>query len=446
MKLVFKPNDLLYYILLLMPFVDLMTGYAFNEGITGPITYLGQIYRILTFLYLFCLLFTRKLKKKHLWLLLFTVYVFSLIFVNYVRFQGSMIENFSYTLKLLLPMYLVYGLYQTAQDDQHTIERLFRSYSWIYPLSLVIPKVLGIGYSVTNYAFESGYKGFYYANNELNVILMVLFVYCFHVLYNKIMAHDQGTQVIRLDIVHLIKLLLIVFALLLIGSKTSILAIVIVCLAYLFRNERFRYKLKFIGVFFTVGLVGIAGVAILLSDQITNMAQRLVYSYNRYVSAGFITFLLSKRNLRIEPGVDYWYRNGPEGLFNFLFGVGKDTKCPTDGIRVDAFAMIEMDFFDCMFWFGVIAACIVMLFYLHFFLKSIKRNGLFMEKTMFLLVFCFSMIAGHIMTSANSGTILALVTADIYIKTMRQKRSQHAMIKAHAATGEELEKQFDMTR
>ena len=122
-----------------------------------------------------------------------------------------------------------------------------------------------------------------------------------------------------------------------------------------------------------------------------------MYAYNKYVyTDGFFSFLLSKRNLRIKPGLDYWY-NGTEGILNFILGVGKNTKCPNDSISANQFALIELDFFDCLFWFGIVVTIIVMIFYLSFFIRSLGKNDMFMEKVMFILVFCFSMIAGHVL-------------------------------------------------
>lgn len=426
MKLSFKTGYILYDLLLLMPFVDMITGYAFNLNMNGIITYIGQGYRIFIFLYMVCTLYCHKFSKKQLWLIIFTIFLFLLNLIQYIRFNGSVIENFSYTLKLLLPVYLIYSLSITSRYDKDIINRLLNVYSWIYPLSLVIPKILGIGFYISNYAFESGYKGFYYANNELNVILMVLFVYNFQKLYDNIIVREKNSKDIHgingIDFTNLLKLFLIIFALLFIGSKTSILSLFIVCLAYLFKYEGLKYKLKFILLLICLGLPGIPFIGFILNSQINNIISRIIYSYNRYVEIeGFLSFLLSRRNLRIKPGFDFWYSDGYKGVLNFILGIGKSTKCPNDGISANQFALIELDFFDCLFWFGIVTVCIIIVFYLSFFIKSLKVRDLFMEKVMFLFVFSFSMIAGHVMMSANSGTIFAIITADLFIKSCNKR-------------------------
>lgn len=419
-----KTRSILYYLLMLMPFVDMVTGYALNTNMTGVVTRLGQFYRIIMFIYLIHIITTHKFKKNVILLILLTLYTFTLVLINYLRFQGDVIENASTTLKLILPMYLVYGIYSISQHEHRFVETVFDAYAWIYPLSLVIPRVLGLGYYMGNYVFESGYKGFYYANNELNVILVVLFVFCCQKVYDDILGKERESRIVKINIYNIIKLQLIVVALILIGSKTSILVIVIVCLAYLFRSEEIKRKIKSVGIFLSIGVGSIFCITMMLNDQINNMALRIIYMYNRYaVSSGFATFLFSKRNLRIEPGVEYWYKNSSEGLWNFLFGIGKDTKCPNNSISTSPFSLIELDFFDCLFWFGIFAACIVLLFYLSFYFSSLRERGLFMEKLMFILVFLFSMTAGHVLTAANSGVVFAIVTAELFVKTQRIRSS-----------------------
>lgn len=314
---------------------------------------------------------------------------------------------------------MVYCIVIISKNNKDIIQDVFKIYSWVYPLSLIIPRLLGIGYYISNYAFESGYKGFYYANNELNVILMVLFIYCFQKIYDDIIAYDKNLRVIKFNISNIINLLLIIFSLLLIGSKTSIIAILFVCIAYLLKKEKLKYKLKYLIAFFGIFLMCSIIIFFLLNDQINNIIQRIMYAYNRYIDGGFLTFLLSKRNLRIQPGIEYWF-NKNNGLINFLFGVGKYAKCPNDSISTTPFALIELDLFDCLFWYGIIITAIVIFFYVSFYFKSFYTKNLFMEKAAFILVFSFSMIAGHVIMSANSGTIFALVTSDLYVKNQRR--------------------------
>lgn len=419
MRIKIKSNQIVYYILLLMPFVDLLTGYALNAQMNGVLTATGQVYRLIAFFYMFYILYGHKFHKKLVWLLLFTAYTMLLVVVDALRFQGSVFENSSYTIKLLFPIYLFYCLVYVSKNDGGLTERVIKAFSWIYPMSFIIPRLLGIGYYLNGYSFNSGYKGLYYAANEQNVVLMTLFVYNFQKLYDDLTYTKGALSVIRLNILNFVKLISIIISLLLIGSKTSLLAIAIVCILYLFRGEKMKVKLKFITTFVVVGLGVFTMIGLVLNEQLGNIAQRIVYSYNRYATAegGLLTFVLSKRNLRIAPSIDYWYGNNQNSVLNFFFGVGKASKCPKNTISVNPFSLIELDFFDCLFWFGFIATVIVICFYLSFFLRTFKKPELFMEKIMFALIFCFSMLAGHVIMSPNSGAMFAMIICDIYLKS-----------------------------
>lgn len=394
-----KQNKLLYLLFLLMPFIDMFTGYLFNVGIDSIFSKIGQIYRIFFIVYLSYLIFLKNKSKKCKWLILFSIYLVGLVFLYNIRFGSSIISNMTYAIKLLFPIYLCYGVSYKINKTEFDVKKVFEAYSWIFPLSLIIPKMLDLGFY--NYYNDSGFKGFYYANNEVNVILAVLFVYCFNKLYKKITMKN------------LIRIILCAVALLLIGSKTSIIVIPIVTAIFLIFKIRLKKEQLFKAGF---GILGICAVsAIFLSEQIKNVFDRFIFMYNYYLGRpnAILTFLLSERNLRIGPAIDHWFIKDKYGIINFLFGIGKEEKTPTDTIY-GIYSIIEMDFFDIMFWFGIIVAIIVLAFYLIVFIRACLKRGCFSEKVMFALTMTFSMLAGHVMMSANAGTILGLVLAALY--------------------------------
>ncbi len=420
MKISLKHSNILYFIILLMPFVDMITGYALNTGHGGIITSLGQVYRMATFFYVFYLIFAFKIYSKSKWLLPFTAFMFITIIINYIRFQGSIVEDFGYVVKAIFPIYIVYSLMLVSKENPQIIDNIMSSFLWIYPLSFVVPKVLGMGYY--SYSNESGYKAFYFANNEVNVILMILFIYSFNEFYNNYLFTKT-----KFKLRNIVQLLMILVSLLLIGSKTSILAIVIVLFAYLIKKEKFSVKIRFLRSILLISFVGVFIVSVTIAEQIGRSIERIVWYFVHYTGdsenflKSFITFLCSERNLRVEPSIEYWYQeNFFEGILNFFIGIGKSTKSPdATNIWINPFSIIELDFFECLFWFGIISTVIIFIFYLSVFIKSFKVKGLYMQRLAFLMVFMFSMIAGHVLVSTNSGTMFAIVLADLYIKTNR---------------------------
>lgn len=400
MKQATKQNKWLYLLFLLMPFVDMFTGYLLNCGIYNVFSKTGQLYRIVFIAYLAYLVFVKNKAKNTKWLIALSGYLVCLVALYTIRFDSSLVTNASYAMKLLFPIYLCYGISFQMREDKFDLRWLFEAYSWIFPLSMVIPRLFNIGFY--NYYNQSGFKGFYYANNEVNVILMVLFVFCFSKLYEKI------------TIKTLVQLALCAMALLFIGSKTSFMAIPIVLVFFVIFKPHPNKK-RFVKTILGIGAGGAVAAAVLLSEQLVAIFKRLTEMYRFYAGTpnAFLTFLLSERNLRIGPAAEHFFTPDKWGLVNFLFGIGKDEKCPTDTIY-GIFSIVEMDFFDTMFWFGIITACVVVAFYIIVFVRSCFKRGCFSEKVMFCLVFAFSMLAGHVMMSANAGTILGLVLAALY--------------------------------
>ncbi len=396
-----KQDWLLYLLLLVMPFVDMLTGAILNAGSDHILGKLGQVYRIVFWLYLVYILFWEHRFKNTGWLAAFTLFLFALVGVYYFRFGSSPIVNGSYALKLLFPIYLTYGLAYRENQGRFVPKAVFEVYAWVFPLSMLIPRLLGLGYY--NYFNESGYKGFYFANNEVNVILVVLFVYCLKKAIDKF------------SIVGVVQLLLCTGALLLIGSKTSILVIPLALFSFLFIPNRTPMQKKLIKRLLIYGSMALLFILFIMLEQVIYIAERFVKQlvlYDGY-QGGFLTFLLSERNLRIWPAAEHWFLQDPNGLVNFLFGIGKAEKCPADSIY-GLYSIIELDLFDGLFWFGLIAIGTVLGFYLTVFIRTLKSQQLFREKIMFCLVILFSMLAGHVLMSANAGTMLGIVTARLY--------------------------------
>lgn len=134
---------------------------------------------------------------------------------------------------------------------------------------------------------------------------------------------------------------------------------------------------------------------------------------------GIITFLMSERNLRIVPTFQKNIINVGtlQGIINFLFGIGRYQQVDPNILRT----LIELDFFDTFYWYGILAAIIVFVTYISFFIIALKQKELFKYKLMFLIVFVFSMMAGHVWFSALSSQMLALIC---YVLTYKKQSSK----------------------
>ena len=83
---------------------------------------------------------------------------------------------------------------------------------------------------------------------------------------------------------------------------------------------------------------------------------------------------------------------------------------------------MELDFFDTFLWYGSIVAIVVFLYYSNIFISTFKTKNIFEYKLMYILVFLFSLIAGHVWYSPLSGGMFALVASMLLITNDAQSK------------------------
>lgn len=396
-------EGLLFVLFAIMPFVDMYTGYFQNMRMHGFQTQIGQLYRVIFFVVMLYYVY-QKFITSHPFLFVFTCYAFCIPVIYALRHKNidGLTEDYSYILKVFMPLYIIYAIYDLSSRNLikiNFVDNVLEFWSWVYPLSLIIPRFLNLGFY--HYFGNGGYKGFYYTTNDLNILLAVLYIFSF----NKLSQNK--------NVRNAFKLLMMLVAVIFLGSKTSIIVLVVVTGVFIVKGINYRQFVEYL--FASVIIVLMIGLAVynLFEAQINAIFVRLRYFYAYYTGGkgGFLTFLMSERNLRISPAFKYWY-GGKNAVFNFLFGVGKYQKCPnSSNIGKNAFSLIEIDFFDILFWFGSIFLVILVCYFIHFFVKYAKRTDEFEYKVMFIFIMLFSFFAGHIFISAMGGTMLGIVCA-----------------------------------
>lgn len=322
--------------------------------------------------------------------------LFVLPFVFFIRHGAikGLYMDLLYAVKLLFPILIIVALKSVIDNkkvSRRVIDKIFQIYSILVPLTLIVPLLLGVGFS--SYELGGGYKGFYYSNNEINVVLICTFIYCVANLFQ-----NRNRKNLILTLINL-------FALLLIGSKTSIIVFVTVLMVYLIKIMKKNPKkgIKCFGIGVLASLV----VGFLFKDFLIDMFARMHYYYISFKNSGgtFLDFLTSGRSDRIIPAFEKNVVNARFGILNFLFGIGRYSQIDNYNLAT----LMEMDFFDVFNWYGIIVAVSVMYFYCFIFYKARFDKSKFGFKLMFILITLFSFIAGHVWFSALAGSALALV-------------------------------------
>lgn len=133
MRIILKKNHLLEYMIIIMPFIDLILGEILNSSVDNILSRLGQFYRILLLLYLLYMIGIKYKSRNGKWVLVFSFYLLGLTISYYFRFGSSIVENFSYCLKLLLPIYLIYGIYLQRKINPQMIEKIYNFFLGYIP-------------------------------------------------------------------------------------------------------------------------------------------------------------------------------------------------------------------------------------------------------------------------------------------------------------------------
>ena len=389
-----------YILLLIIPVVDCITGYfLLSNSNIGSI--IGQSLRIITLIFLFLSAINKQELNKIFFISLFSFCLFLIPVFNYSR-TGSVqgyIDETIYASKLILPILMILGINnaQTNKDiSPKFIDNIFSFYILYVPLSLIIPKVLGVGYA-TYENFDAGYKGFYYAGNELNILLLSVSVLSFQRMIAKFTMYNAVTALICLG------------SLFLVGTKTSFLVIIFLVFYNLLKKKNLKNKLKSCVVISLILVVAYISISTIFETQIDKMVSRNQYYYETLTKSNnsIINYIFSNRNMRIPLNFKKNYSNNLEGdlIFNIIFGVGHYQQF----IKADLTSLIEMDFFDTVLWYGIPIAIVILLFYCFVLYKGIKNKKNEEYVFCYVLIFLFSIMAGHVWYSALAGSIFGMI-------------------------------------
>lgn len=263
--------------------------------------------------------------------------------------------------------------------------------------------ILGFGYAAYGEGgdeeFEVGFKGFFYAANELSPVLFVLTAY--------LMQHFWMTSKVRYYLIFLLSFTCAALML----TKTGILSCFILLLTIPILNERkkifhFTTRKMFILCFLIITVVGVVINAEFLLKA-SGIYDKIMFFYDK---DGLLGVLLSARDKYALIIWDIFYNN-----FNSLLwftGVG--------GGGIEQFTYkfsAEIDSFDIYIWYGLVGLSV----YLYtIFLPLIrvtqvfKLDGYPFAPTVLIIsvvLFFVSQAAGHVVTSGMLGMIWGMVTA-----------------------------------
>ena len=383
-----KFSTLLILLLSLIPIIDTINGLMIKgSNLSG----IGSLYRLIVFFVAIILMITSRITKNTMiYLLSFVLF----LAIQYAVSTGYINESMELTVKLFTPIFII-ALIPTIRRrvPTVTIARLFDWLSIIFPLSILLPFTLHMGYST--YAFGIGYKAYYYATNEISFAIVVMVMY----VWQKLREELNGKYLLRFVLNGMVCLLL--------GSKIAlgifVFFVFLYALLFVIENKR---KITLKKLVMVVGIIVSVLIAIrVLHTQIDSVIGRWLYNHSSAEST--IAFLTSHRNVYISIG---WKEFKSGGVMMHLFGWG------LGGIN-NGMKFIEMDLIDILFCTGIVGTIILVAIYASL-IKQIRLKTC--ESKLFLLIgFALSFLGGHVLFTGLGGMSLGLLF--LYVDTINRR-------------------------
>ena len=321
-----------------------------------------------------------------------SVFLSSLIGINH----ASVFLNLA--IRLLLPMLIIIS-YESQKGliEKNYLYDIIRYWSLIFPLTIIFPYILGLGFD-TYGAGTAGYKGFYYAQNDIGYILAILYLFTLYEI-------SKGYSVKKI-----ITFLLLLVSNLVLGLKSNYMLVAAFTLCYIFSvSKKHNPQLSKIFLMIMIAL-GLFLISNLYANEINAIVNRWTFFYG---SRETLSFFTSSRSDRIP--LAYNWVISTYGIIGFLFGSGAEY---TFHSVINEINTIEMDLFDLFFQLGLVGMLSVVFFYLKVFKDNHFKNFYFVS---FVMSFVIGSLAGHVFESALSGMFFSVICTAGILENRVQK-------------------------
>lgn len=387
-------NYLFYLFLYGGILVDNIVGYYMRTTLQE--NNIGKVYRIFHMIFLLYILIIYNTLETRFVLCSFSLSLILPFFYYFLYGNKEVfITDYIYIVKLYFPICLCLAgkiLCTRNYITKAGVENYIFNVSWIYPLTIIVPYCFNLGFKAYH---TSGYSGFYSSGNELSIVLCV----CFTIAFKQFCEKKMFKYVIHLALTGICVILT--------GAKTGILIILMTVLWYAFKEGKKNIKF-YISVMFILGVLSIF-IIFLFSDEILMNISRLQYKY-KLLNNNLINFLFSNRNQKILPNLKKTIYDFPKGMLNIFIGKGYYNQVIMQKVskNIASFGLIEMDFFDVFFEYGIFETIFVCTFYIKVLLTKIRKQKE-IYKFIYIYILMFSAFAGHTLFQSQSGMILGII-------------------------------------
>jgi hypothetical protein len=377
----------LYSLFYFTPMVDALNGYMiFNHillegGIFSP----TQFFRF--YLTIFSLLF---LTKKQLFIFLF--FVFYIFLIEYISFllHGNaigVITGFIYGYKLIYIMVIFYAIYNiSTKIDVIEIIKFFVYGAFIYGVILLFSIILGIS-EPTYTEGTFGNKGLFSSGNGLSIYLGTSSLLAFFY-YKKIQEVREYLVFVTIFIASLA-----------VGTKATIVFLFVILLMLFFYHGKL-IKLLLLLLLFCFFMFFYNKFFIYFST----IFDVIVFRYHN--SDNIFSFIASNRNNYVSEALEHFNIEG-WAVLRFIFGAGVFLSFRDYSDVNLVYDTLESDFFDVFFSFGLLGLFLYLGVFLISLFKIVRKFNLIVFLG-WVILFSYSLIAGHVLFNAMSSMTLII--------------------------------------
>ena len=367
-----------------LPVVDSVNGILIDKGLPS----VGPIYKILLLGVLAILVLRSGELTPGLWVtaICSVAYILFSVAVNVLLLDGTL-PSLDFPVKLsfnVLQLVLLLSCHRAGYLTGRTLDRIFHISTWLMCALLLIPYVLGLGNAI--YKGGIGYKGFFFSNNELSVVLLILFYYSLY------------RATVTFSALNVIQLGGIAVCVLLLNTKSGMIACALGVALFLVEYLR-KPGAPFKGLLVATIAIGLVVAKDFIMEQVASFMERQMYLHRLY-GGSVLETLVSGRFGLLEKA---WkgFMSHPGWVVQLIIGNGFCAK-----------TLVEMDFVDLFFYLGIFGSLAAAIALVVIFVKSLpnfRKDGTWMRPFGYLLVAGFSFLAGHTLFMATSGCYFVLM-------------------------------------
>ncbi|MFL0246225.1 O-antigen ligase family protein [Candidatus Clostridium stratigraminis] len=390
------------FIIIITPIIDILNGVSLYIIKSNATFSPGQILRLLILIINIYLCI--KVDFKNFFIILISMTLVIIRFFYNIYDLNSIINDMLFYSKILYVitfLLLTRKVFLSSSDFENELTNLLASTAVFLSFSLIVTKILGIGQS--SYNDSIGYKGLFMGVNDFTNTL----IFCYPFLFKK-MVKD------RINLVKIIKFIMTTFVFFIIGTKAAIIFLAIILTYFLLKLMNFKNLKKLIVILIFLSLFLFFGYIKYFSYYKDTILNRYMYFYD---NLNPLTFLLSQRNITAQIAFSFWNLS----KVNYFLGLGFKDGSQIINSFLPGHGMIEMDFLDIIYFYGIINFLILTYGIVKMFIKSIsvflfskgdsdKKDYSFL----YILSIIISFTGGHVLLSPLAGVYFAVIYSLCY--------------------------------